>query len=95
VPAGAKIFVSCKSPKFPRCVFATRTTTLKSQRAKFSIRGYFGDRPLSKGSIIQVRVTVEKSFGRSIKIEIRKPSQNPKLTRGCLALDGKTAVPCP
>jgi hypothetical protein len=94
VPAGSKIIVTCKSKKTPKCVFASRSITLKGQRAKYSIRGYFGDRPLSNGSTITVRVSAPKSIGRSIAIAIRKPGQNPKRTDGCLGLDGKTAVPC-
>jgi hypothetical protein len=94
LPAGAKIVVTCKSKKAPRCVFASRSVTLKSARARYSIRGYFGDRPLSNGSKIEVRVSAPKSIGRFLTIAIRKPTQNPKRTDGCLALDGKTAVPC-
>ena len=95
VPAGAKIVVTCKSKKSPRCAFASRTVTLKGQRAKFSVRGYFGDRPLPNGATIEARVSVGKSLGRAIKVSIRKPGQNPRSVRTCLALDGKTTVPCP
>jgi Ca2+-binding RTX toxin-like protein len=94
VPAGAKIVVTCKSKKTPRCVFASRSVTLKTARAKYSIRGYFGDRPLSNGSTIEVRVSAPKSIGRSITILIRKPGQNPKRTDGCLDLGGLKAVAC-
>jgi Ca2+-binding RTX toxin-like protein len=94
VPAGAKIVVTCKSPKTPRCAFSSRTVILKGQRAKYSIRGYFGDRPLPNGATIQARVSVAKSLGRAIKIEIRKPGRKPRLTRTCLALDAKTTAPC-
>jgi Ca2+-binding RTX toxin-like protein len=94
VPAGSRVVLTCKSAKFPKCVFASRSTTVKSKRDKFSVRGYFGDRPLSNGSTIEARVSSGTSIGRSIKIAIRKPGQNPKLTRACLAIDGKTAAPC-
>ena len=76
-------------------MFASRTVTLKSQRAKYSVRGYFGDRPLSERLDDRGAVSSGKSLGRAIKIAIRKRGQNPKLTRSCLALDGKTTVPCP
>ncbi len=95
VPAGARIVITCKSPRAPRCVFASRSVTLKSKRSKFSIRGYFGDRPLSNGSTISVRVSSGKSIGRTIDVAIRKRTQNPRVARGCLALDGKTVAPCP
>jgi Ca2+-binding RTX toxin-like protein len=95
VPAGAKVVVTCKSKKPPKCAFASRTTTLKAQRAKYSVRGFFGDRPLSNGTRIQARVSAPGSIGRSVTIAVRKPGPNPKVTRGCLALDAKTAVGCP
>jgi hypothetical protein len=41
-----------------------------------------------------VRVSTPKALGRTITVAIRKPSQNPKRTDGCLALDAKTTVPC-
>ena len=95
VPAGAKITVTCKSTKSPRCVFKSRSVTLKTPRATYSARGSFGDRPLSEGSTIEAKVSSGKALGRAIKIAIRKRGQNPKLTRSCLALDGKTTLPCP
>ena len=95
VPAGAKITVSCKSTRSPRCVFASRSVTLRTPRATYSVRGRFGDRPLSNGSTIEAKVSSGKALGRAIKIAIRKRGQNPKLTRSCLALDGKTMLPCP
>ena len=95
IPAGAKITVTCKSTRTPRCVFKSRTVTLKTARAKYSVRGSFGDRPLSNGSTIEAKVSSGKAIGRAIKIAIRKRGQNPKLTRSCLALDGKTTLTCP
>ena len=94
VPADAKIVVTCKSKKSPGCVFSSRTVRLKGARTKYSVRGYFGERPLSNGTVITARVSVPKALGRTITIAIRKPGQNPKVTRACLLLDGKTTFAC-
>jgi hypothetical protein len=94
VPAGATVSVTCKSKKFPGCVFKTRSQLLRVQRAKLSVRGYFGDRPLSKGTVVQARVSVPRALGRLLTITMGKPG-SPKRGDGCLAANSTTQVPCP
>ena len=94
LPAGATIEVTCRSRRSPRCVFATRTRTLPSRRSKFSVRGYFGDRPLSAGTRIEVRVSAPRSIGRVVSFTMRRDRRDPRPRRGCLPPDARTPVPC-
>jgi Ca2+-binding RTX toxin-like protein len=95
VPAGAKIEVSCRSARSPRCVFATRTRSVSSRSASVSVRGYFGDRPLSRGATIEVRVSAPRTIGRFISFTMRKDRNSPAPRRGCLAPNTTDVIACP
>ncbi len=94
VPAGSRIEVTCKSTKSPRCVFAKRTRTLTSKRAKVSVRGYFGDRPLSPGTRIEVRITAPRTIGRSVMFRMRANRRSPTPRYRCLPPGSSTPVIC-
>ncbi|HTN25280.1 MAG TPA: MopE-related protein, partial [Solirubrobacteraceae bacterium] len=94
VPAGAVIEVRCRSPRSPRCVFADRTRSVPTRRAAVSIRGYFGDRPISRGSVIEVRVSAPRSIGRFISFTMQRGKQ-PTQRRGCLAPNAVDVIACP
>ena len=94
VPANATIEIRCTSKRSPRCVFARRTRTIGARRAKVSIRGYFGDRPLSSGSTIEVRVLAPRTIGRVATITMRKPGATPTRVFRCLPPGTTKPVAC-
>ncbi len=95
VPADTKIEVRCRSKRSPGCVFKVRTRTIPARRAKVSIRGYFGERPLSAGATIEVRVSAPKTVGRFISFTMRRDKRAPKPVRRCLAPNTTDVVTCP
>jgi len=95
VPAGAKIEVRCRSTRSPRCVFKDRTRTVTKRSATVSVRGYFGDRPLSRGAVIEIRVSAPRSIGRFVAYTMRRDRGTPTPRRGCLALNTTDVVTCP
>ncbi|MFP5365242.1 MAG: MopE-related protein, partial [Thermoleophilia bacterium] len=94
VPAGARIDVTCSSRRAPRCTFAKRGRSIASRRSKVSVRGYFGDRPLSPGTRIEVRVSAPRTIGRTISFTMRRDRRNPGARRGCLPPGATRAVRC-
>ncbi|HUR86648.1 MAG TPA: MopE-related protein [Solirubrobacteraceae bacterium] len=95
VPADTKIEVRCRSTRSPGCVFKTRTRTIPNRRTKVSIRGYFGERPLSAGATIEVRVSAPKTVGRFISFTMRRDKRAPTPVRRCLAANTTDVVTCP
>jgi Ca2+-binding RTX toxin-like protein len=93
VPAGAQIEVTCRATRSPRCPFSSRRRTNGAARKSLSLRGWFGDRPLSIGTVIEVRVTASGAVGRSASLTmVRRGS--PKRVLGCLPPGAKKAVSC-
>jgi hypothetical protein len=95
VPAGAKIDVTCHSTRSPGCVFKTRNRSVTRRSTSVSVRGYFGDRPLSRGARIEIRISAPRTIGRFIAFTMRKDRSSPTPTRGCLAPNGNDAIACP
>ena len=95
VPADTKIDIRCRSTRSPGCVFRTRTRTIATRRAKVSIRGFFGDRPLSRGATIEVRVSAPKTIGRYISWTMRRDRRSPAPRRACLAPNATDVITCP
>ena len=95
MPADATIDVRCRSTRSPGCVFRSRVRTVAKRSSKVSVRGYFGDRPLSRGAVIEVRVSAPRSIGRFISFTMRKDRKTPVPNRGCLAADAINVVACP
>jgi hypothetical protein len=95
VPAGAKIDVTCRSTHSPGCVFKTRTRSVTRRTASVSLRGYFGDRPLSRGARIEIRVSAPRTIGLFISFTMRKDRSSPPARRGCLAPNASDAIACP
>jgi Ca2+-binding RTX toxin-like protein len=93
VPAGAQIEVRCRARRSPRCPFNARRRTVATARTKLSLRGYFGDRPLSIGAVIEVRVTAGDAVGRSESLTMRRRG-SPARSRGCLPPGATKAVAC-
>jgi Ca2+-binding RTX toxin-like protein len=95
VPAGATIDVRCISTRSPGCVFKNRVRHIDKRTATVSVRGYFGDRPLARGSRIEIRVSATRSLGRFISFTMRKDRKTPVPKRGCLAANSSDVVACP
>ena len=93
VPANARIEVRCRARRSPRCPFSSRKRTIGSARTKLSLRGYFGDRPLSIGTVIEVRVTIDGAVGRSASLTMRRRG-SPARSQGCLPPGATKAVAC-
>ena len=93
VPAGAQIEVRCRATRAPRCAFGSRKRSVATARTRLSLRGYFGDRPLSIGTVIEVRVTANGAIGRSASLTMRRRGA-PARTLACLPPDASRAVSC-
>ncbi len=93
VPAGARIEVRCRSTRLPRCAFSSRKRSLATARTRLSLRGYFGDRPLSINTVIEVRVTVDGAVGSSASLTMRRRG-SPSRTLGCLPPGATRVVAC-
>ena len=74
----------CTSRRSPKCVFKSRTRKITARRAKVSVRGYFGDRRLSRGSKIEIRVSAPRTVGRVVTLTVRPGKRNPSISRRCL-----------
>ena len=94
VPANATIEIRCTSRRAPRCVFSKRTRTIGARRSKVSIRGYFGDRPLSRGSRVEVRVLAPRTIGKVMSFTMGRPGATPRLITRCLPPGTTTPVVC-
>ena len=95
VPAGAVIDVRCRSRRSPRCVFKARRRTIPARRATVSVRGLFGDRSMSAGTTIEIRVSAPRTVGRYIAFTMRRDRRSPRPRRACLAPDASNVVRCP
>ncbi len=95
VPSNATIVVRCSSTRSPRCVFRSRTRTIAARRGKVSVRGYFGDRRLSVGSRIEVRVTAPRTVGRVTTFTMRSGRRGPSILRRCLSPGATSPSVCP
>jgi len=95
VPANATIRVTCTSTRSPKCVFKTRTRTLTTARSKVSLRGYFGDRSLSLGTKIEIRVSAPRTVARVFTYTIRVRGRTPPVVRRCLPPNTTTLLVCP
>lgn len=93
VPASAQIEVRCRSTRSPRCAFASRKRSVGTARTALSLRGYFGDRPLSIGTVIEVRVTVDGAVGSSVSLTMRRRG-SPARAGGCLPPGSTIVVAC-
>jgi Ca2+-binding RTX toxin-like protein len=93
VPAGAQIEVRCRATRAPRCAFGSRKRSVATARTRLSLRGYFGDRPLSIGTTIEVRVTANGAIGRSASLTMRRRG-SPARTLACLPPGATRAVAC-
>jgi Ca2+-binding RTX toxin-like protein len=93
VPAGAVVEVTCTAKRSPRCAFKSRTRTIGAARATVSLRGYFGDRPLSAGTVIEVRVTLTGAIGSATSLTVGR-SGAPARALGCLPPGATRAVAC-
>ena len=92
VPANATIVVRCTSKKSPNCVFKKRTRRVGERpTARLSLRGFFGDRALSYGTVIEVHVTAPNAIGHAFKVTLNR---KPKKTTRCLPPGAPTAVRC-
>jgi Ca2+-binding RTX toxin-like protein len=94
VPANATIEIRCKSTRRPGCVFSKRGRTIGQRRARVSIRGYFGDRPLARGARVEVRILAPKTIGRVMFFTMGKPGATPRLNYRCLPPGTTTVVTC-
>ncbi len=93
VPAKASIVITCKSRRAPRCVFKTRTRSAGAKaRARLSLRGLFGDRPIAYGTVIDVTVTAPNAIGRSFKLTMRKRKVPICRTRALSPADAKATA---
>ncbi len=93
LPQNARIEVRCKSKRAPRCVFGTRTRTISTRRTKISIRSYFGDRALSSGTKIEVRVSAPRTIGKVFQFTLRS-GKFPSFATQCLPPGATAAVKC-
>ena len=92
MPAQSKIEVTCTSKKSPKCLFKTRTRSVGARpAARLSLRGLVGDRALSIGTVIVVRVTSPNAIGREFKLTL---SRKPKKTTSCVPPGAKVSVKC-
>jgi hypothetical protein len=92
VPAESKIDVTCTSKKSPKCLFKTRTRSVGARpAARLSLRGLVGDRALSIGTVIVVRVSAPHAIGREFTLTL---SRVPKKTIRCLPPGAKDSVKC-
>jgi|GEM_PF-1881682 len=94
VPAGVVIEVTCRSTRSPKCPFTgPKRRTIGAARATVSLRGYFGDRPLSVGTVIEVRVTLTGAIGRTTILTIGRRG-SPAKAAGCLPPGATKPVSC-
>ena len=94
MPANATIEIRCTSKSEPRCVFSKRTRTIGARRSKVSIRGYFGDRPLSRGTRVEVRMLAPRTIGKVVFFTMGRPGATPRLFTRCLPPGTTTPVAC-
>jgi hypothetical protein len=69
--------------------------TITKRAAKVSVRGYFGDRPLSTGATIEIRVSAPRSIGRFISFTMRKDRGTPTPRKACLGPNASDVEACP
>ena len=92
LPAESKIEVRCTSRKSPKCLFKTRTRTVGPRpTARLSLRGLVGDRALSFGTVIVIRVTSPNAIGREFKLTLNR---KPKKTTRCVPPGARLSVRC-
>jgi hypothetical protein len=92
VPASSKIEILCTSKRSPKCLFKTKTRTTGARpTARLSLRGVVGDRTISLGTVLEVRVTSPNAIGRAFKLTLDK---KPKKTTLCIPPGAKTPVKC-
>ena len=92
VPANAKIEIRCTSKRSPKCLFKTRTRTTKERpTARLSLRGVVGDRTLSIGTVLEVRITSPNAIGKAFKLSLNR---KPKKTSLCIQPGAKNPSKC-
>ncbi|HEY1539564.1 MAG TPA: MopE-related protein, partial [Solirubrobacteraceae bacterium] len=94
VPANATIKVTCTSRRSPRCVFKKRTKKIAAARASVSLRGYFGDRALSKGTKVAIQVSAPRTIAVVRTYAMRGKTKSPTSTLRCLAPNTTKPVAC-
>jgi hypothetical protein len=68
VPARGKVVVKCS--RNTSCPFSSRTARIIDRKAKLA--GYFEDRRLRAGAVVEVRVTAPGKVGKVVRFTIRK-----------------------